>query len=254
MSEKITFKDYESSVSDLLNIINAGSVFAGEQRIIIKPNLITDKPFPVTTPPDIIKALISYIQRTSSAEIIIAEGNGHPSKSTWEMFSILGYNELARKNQVKLIDLNEETLEKLEKPHLSVFKEFYVPKVLSEGYLISVPVLKAHSFSTVTLSLKNMLGIAPPKYYGNGGSWKKSIFHREMEQSIIEVNHYVKPDMALLDATVGLPSYHLGGKTCDPPVNKLVAGYDAVEVDREGASLLGFDPDNIPHLLNSAYS
>ena len=56
------------------------------------------------------------------------------------------------------------------------------------------------------------------------------------------------PDLTLLDATVGMPDYHLGGCHCDPPVNKIVASFDAFEADRAGARLPGFDWKRIGHL------
>lgn len=41
---------------------------------------------------------------------------------------------------------------------------------------------------------------------------------------------------------------HLWGPTCDPPVNKLVAGFDPVAIDSYGAGLLGKDWRDIGHI------
>ena len=51
-----------------------------------------------------------------------------------------------------------------------------------------------------------------------------------------------------MDASIGLADYHLGGRICDPPVNKLIAGFDPQKVDRKAAGLLGLDWRTIPHL------
>ncbi|MFC1592325.1 DUF362 domain-containing protein, partial [Thermodesulfobacteriota bacterium] len=56
------------------------------------------------------------------------------------------------------------------------------------------------------------------------------------------------PDLSLMDATIGLAEYHLGGRRCEPPVNMLLAGDDPVAVDRKAAELLGLDWHRIPHL------
>ena len=45
-----------------------------------------------------------------------------------------------------------------------------------------------------------------------------------------------------------MAEYHLGGAKCSPPVNKIVVGFDAKEVDRKAAELLGFDWRDIKHL------
>ncbi len=41
---------------------------------------------------------------------------------------------------------------------------------------------------------------------------------------------------------------HLWGPTCDPPPNRLAAGYDPVAIDSYGCSLLGITWNTIGHL------
>ena len=159
--------------------------------------------------------------------------------------------EMSKMKNVELIDLNYAPLVRLEKPWFKVLPEYYIPEIAFESFVISVPVLKAHSFSKVTLSLKNMMGFAPPEHYQVGGYWKKSYFHDYMHLAILEMIAYRTPDMAVLDATIGMCDYHLGGRQCSPPVNKLIAGFDPVAVDKKGAELLGFDWHNIPHIAEA---
>ncbi|MFP4428892.1 MAG: DUF362 domain-containing protein, partial [Desulfovermiculus sp.] len=148
------------------------------------------------------------------------------------------------------LDLNTARLVHLRNPACQVFPEMYLPQIVMENFLISVPVLKAHSLAKITGALKNMLGVAPPHYYGGQhGSWKKAAFHARMQQGISDLNTYRCPDLSIMDASVGMAEYHLGGPTCDPPLGKLVGGYDPWEVDREGARLLGLDWTRIGHLI-----
>ena len=95
-----------------------------------------------------------------------------------------------------------------------------------------------------------MMGFAPPKYYQKNGFWKKSFFHDNIHRALIEINHYRSADMIVLDASVGLAEFHLGGKECNPRVNKIVAGTDPVEVDKIGAKLLDIDWKIIPHIYD----
>jgi uncharacterized protein (DUF362 family) len=243
----VSFKNYPQSVKTAFDEIGAGPVLAGQSKILIKPNLVDAIEFPVTTPVECTAAIIDYIRSVSRAEIIVAEGSGG-EKPTTEVFRKLGYKWLSVEKQVRLVDLNEEPVTRLEIPGCKVFKEYYIPKIAMEYFIISVPVLKAHSFSKVTLSLKNMMGFAPPLHYQVGGFWKKSFFHQRVHESIIEMNLYRMADLTLIDATIGMPEYHLGGRHCDPPVNKLVASFDAVAADKAGAGLLGFDWRKIDHL------
>ena len=115
---------------------------------------------------------------------------GEPDLTTWDVFREHGYDELAAEKQLSLIDLNETELVELNDPAGKVFPTFMMPSVLMESFLISAATLKAHSLARVTLSMKNMIGAAPPAYYQRGGYWRKSAFHHQMQSSIFEMNRY----------------------------------------------------------------
>ena len=246
---QIEFISYPESVPKALDAIGAGEVLKEQTAILIKPNLINASPFPITTAPECVEAVIEYVRSCSKAVIVIGEGCGDSNLETSEVFDRLGYRELAQRQAVELVDLNHAPLVKLEDKDCPVFQEMYLPEIALSHYLFSVPVLKAHSFSQLTGTLKNMIGLAPPKYYsGQFGTWKKAVFHGQMHQSITDLNKYRTPDLTLMDATIGMPNYHLGGAHCDPPLNKLIAGFDPVKVDRRSAALLGLEWRGIAHL------
>jgi uncharacterized protein (DUF362 family) len=246
---EVEFVSYAESVPKALDAVGAGEVLRRQPAVLIKPNLINASPFPITTAAGCVEAVIEYVRSRSEAVIVIGEGCGDSKLETDEVFDRLGYRELARRLDVELMDLNHAPLRRLEDSDRPVFKEMYLPEIAMTHYLISVPVLKAHSLSKITGTMKNMMGLAPPKHYsGRFGTWKKAVFHNKMQQSIIDLNQYRTPDLSLMDATVGMPDYHLGGAHCDPPLNRLIAGFDPVEVDRRGAELLGLKWRNIGHL------
>jgi uncharacterized protein (DUF362 family) len=125
----------------------------------------------------------------------------------------------------------------------------HLPEIAFTHTIISVPVLKAHSLAGITGTLKNMLGFAPPAHYsGRYGGWKKAVFHGRMQQSIVDLNRYIAPDLTIMDASVGMAEYHLGGPECDPPVARIVAGCNPWAVDRAAARLLGLDWRDIGHV------
>ena len=246
---EIEFVSYGESVAKALDAIGAATALKEQTAVLIKPNLVNASPFPITTAAECIEAVIRYVRSCSQAAIVIGEGCGDAKLETTEVFDRLGYTELARRHAVQLVDLNHAPLRRLENSDCPVFKEMYLPEIALSHYLISVPVLKAHSFSEITGTLKNMIGLAPPQYYsGQFGSWKKAVFHGKMHQSIVDLNKYRTPDLSLMDAAVGMPDFHLGGAHCDPPLNRLIAGFDPLAVDRRSAELLGLDWREIGHL------
>jgi uncharacterized protein (DUF362 family) len=74
-----------------------------------------------------------------------------------------------------------------------------------------------------------------------------------MQQSIIELNRYRMADLSIVDGSVGLAKSHLGGATCDPPVSKIIGGYDAVRVDQACAELLGLRVEDIAHIQGNHF-
>lgn len=247
--KSIDFSSYSKTVPVILNELYIDEIFTKSDRIIIKPNLVNASPYPVTTPAILCGEIISWLRDHFSNSVIIAEGTGDIHRNTMEVFDELGYVSLSSEMNVPLVDLNEEETILLYDSRNKIFPEFHMPAIAMDSYIISVPVLKAHSLARITGSLKNMMGFAPPRFYQADSHWKKSGFHKQMQQSIIELNRYRTPDLTIMDATTGLSQYHLGGPECDPPVNKLMGGTNPVEIDREAAGLLGFDWTEIPHLL-----
>lgn len=245
---EVEFTDFDHSVRQALDAIGAAASLADLKKVLIKPNLVVAKPPPITTPVDCVRAVVEYVRSHSKAEIIIAEGCGAAEYDTEKVFADLGYVELARQLGVKLVNLNTAPTVVLKDPSCEIFPEFHMPAIAMDHFIISVPVLKAHSFSVITGTMKNMMGFAPPRYYQHGGHWKKSAFHAHMHQAIIDLNRYRRADMSVMDATVGLCDYHLGGRHCDPPVGKIIASFDAKLLDRRAAELLGMHWAKIPHL------
>ncbi|WP_461211538.1 DUF362 domain-containing protein [Desulfocurvus sp. DL9XJH121] len=246
----VGFASFEASVPEVLDACGAGEFLAGRERVLLKPNLVMAKEPPVTTPVALTEAVARYVRaHAPGAEIVVAEGTGC-GLETGEVFERLGYAGMAARLGLPLVDLNHAPLVRRENPACRVFPEMWLPELAFTHTVVSLPVLKAHSLSTVTGTMKNMMGFAPPEHYGGGsyGAWKKARFHQYMHQSIRDLCAYVSPALTLMDASVGMAEYHLGGPVCDPPVGLLLAGAVPLALDREAARLLGLDWRTIGHL------
>ena len=243
------FTSWQESVPRLLDAVGLLDRLAEEKRILIKPNLVEPQKPPITTPVELVAALAEYIHASCpDLDIIIGEGCGSSSRNTVEIFEALGYTRLADLNRVRLMDLNEAPLVHLQNSNCRRWPEMHLPKIVFESFLISVPVLKAHSLAGVTLTMKNLVGLAPPAHFQQGGHWKKASFHQGIQEAVFDLNRYRTPDFTLLDATIGMQEAHLWGPTCDPPPNRLAAGYDPVAIDSYGCRLLGIKWNTIGHL------
>jgi uncharacterized protein (DUF362 family) len=239
----------DESIGTLLEAAALYETLKGEKQVILKPNLVEALEPPVTTPALFIDAIINQIAiHCPHLRIIIADGTGSLSYDTFHCFDVLGYNPLAELRGVKLVDLNEEPSRHLRNSDCLRWPEMYLPELIFNSFLISVPVLKAHSLSRVTLTMKNMMGCAPPAHFQGNGGWGKSSFHQQIHEAIFDLNRYRTPDFTIMDASIGMSQAHLWGPTCDPPVGKIAVSYDPVAIDSYGTSLLGKSWQDIGHI------
>ena len=244
-----TFLDWNRSVPGLLEQSGLGKHEAQYDIVLIKPNLVEILAPPITTPVALVEQIVLYLLEYVSVEqIIIGEGCGATNHDTHHAFKELGYTAMAQRYKISLVDLNTAKLRHRKNPHLSRWPEMYLPEILDSSFLLSVPQLKAHSLSGVTLTMKNMMGCAPPSHYQGGGAWNKASFHTDIHRAVFDLNCYRTPDYTLLDASIGMAQAHLWGPQCSPPVMKIAASYDPVAIDSYGTQLLGRDWRRIGHI------
>ena len=245
----ITIDSLQSSLFRLLDAANLTERVPSGKTILIKPNLVEVLAPPITTPVELIALLVEYLQKNlPKSAIIIGEGTGSLEYETCHCFQQLGYAQLSSEKNIPLLDLNHEELTKQEDPTCTRWPVMHLPSILDEVYLLSVPVLKAHTLAKVTLTMKNMMGCVPPSHFRGNGYWKKSAFHNQIHKSIFELNRYRTPDFTLLDASIGMAKAHLWGAHCDPVVNILAASIDSVAIDSYGSFLLGKNWQDIGHI------
>jgi uncharacterized protein (DUF362 family) len=225
--------DREIMVEKGLNVLGVNPY---KGKVVIKPNLIINRPYPVTTSPKTVECIVNYFKEKAK-EIIIAEGSGMCRGGTNKAFLDLGYSELAEKSGIKLVDLNVDDYEIRKNPEALRLKEFKFPLTLKNSFLISAAVLKRHSMAKVTLSLKNMMGAS---------IGKKARFHfLGLNKSIVDINLYRKPDLALIDG-IESSSRELGGEVTRYDV--MIFSENPVAADAVGANILGLDPLSVPHI------
>jgi len=72
--------------------------------------------------------------------------------------------------------------------------------VLEADFVVSMPKVKTHHWSCVTLSMKNMFGVVPGAKYG----WPKNILHwKGIQESILDVCATVPVHFVIADGDCG---------------------------------------------------
>nr|MDO8082125.1 DUF362 domain-containing protein [Candidatus Freyarchaeota archaeon] len=207
-----------------------------QKKIVIKPNLIANNPYPTTTSSKTVETIIKNLKKFKK-EIIIAEGAGWTD--TYTAYRDQGYQEIAKRHAVKLVDLNIDNYEIVKNPKAMVLEEYELPLTLKDSYLVSAAVLKVHSQAGVTLSVKNMLGATIGGHKGR--------FHRRgIHESIVDINLYKAPNLAIIDGREANVRGELGGEI--QTFDLMIFSQDPVAADAVGANVLGVDPLSVKHL------
>ena len=240
---KVKFISYDKSIGKALDLIGAGERLPQDGLIIIKPNLTNaDKP-PVTTHVAAAEAVYEYCRQHSRGEVAIGEGCG--SGVTRDTFEANGYVDLAHRHGIRLIDFNEGPAEISCRPNALVWKELHLPILVRDAFVISLPVLKDHSFTVTTVAMKNLFGLVPAPHYR--GSWNKSRLHTpSTHKSVFDVCLHKPPDLCVVDASVALAGMHLAGTP--KKIGLILASFDPVAVDAVSSALLGHNPRQIEYL------
>lgn len=231
----------------------------GNRRIVIKPNNVSITVPLSATHADTLEGVLEFLKSIKKLNnVIIAESAG--SGPTLEGFSNYGYNSLADKYQVRLVDLDSEGFEVLYvfdekdfRPHpVRISSVMLNP----DSYIISVAKLKTHDRITATLSLKNIvlgapLKVATPNDAKRKFRNEKPIVHgsgyRAINYNLFTLAPKLHPDLSVIDGFEGMEGNGpIGGTAVDHRV--CVAGTDWLAADRVGVELMGIDFAKIGYL------
>jgi uncharacterized protein (DUF362 family) len=128
-----------------------------KQHVLIKPNfVVSDRPLAVTHP-DAMRAVLEFVRARYDGPLTIAEGPA--TELATEAFRRYGYDQLARKYDANLRDLNrdEPVAADVYDWKLRPLRLHLARSVVESDFRISVGPPKTHDVVIVTLGLKNMI-------------------------------------------------------------------------------------------------
>ena len=213
---------------------------------MLKPNLVDYTPGnAINTHPLLVLAAAESFRRLGAKSVLVAEGPGH-QRDTQLVLSQSGYQQWLRDEKIRFVDLNRDELIRtpLRAGYMGM-KDLWLPRtVLEADFLVSMPKIKAHHWSGVTLSMKNMFGVVPGARYG----WPKNILHwKGIQESILDLCATVPVRFVIADGVVAMEGN--GPLNGTPrPLGKIVLADDPVAADATCARLMGFEPDRIVHV------
>jgi uncharacterized protein (DUF362 family) len=234
----------------------------GSRRVVIKPNNVAVEIPLSATPAEGIEGICEFLKSIGKLDgAVVAESAANGP--TFEGFDNYGYDKLARKYGVKLVDLDTEATETV---HVWDEKDFRphamrVAKMMMDRdcFIISAAKMKTHDRVVATLSLKNIVVGAPVKDEGfrwgkackPGAINQKPIVHGSgfygINYNLFALAKQLRPDLAVID---GYQAMEGNGPTGGTPVEHrvCVVSPDWLAADRVAVELMGIDFAKIGYL------
>ncbi len=195
------------------------------QRVLLKPNMSFPNPpeMGTTTHPEVVTTVARLCKEAGASRVLVLD---YPLRSPGLVLRRTGIKEACRSlKKVHVFAISDKKFfRKKEVPKGKVLRRVDVVKELQKAdVLINLPVAKSHAQTSVSLGLKNLMGLVWDRYY----------FHQfiDLNQGIADLATVIKPDLVVVDASRALLTAGPSGPGRVKKLRTIVAGIDPVAVD-----------------------
>jgi len=234
----------ERELQAAFDFIGLQEELSSPRKVFVKPNFTFPRPVSgVTTSREMLEDTLRLLSE-SGAEVFVGESNGgYGSFTASEAFAGQGLFEICRRTGARPVDLSKEELREYSGVVGGREVSVHLARLLVDevDFTISLPVLKVHAMTTVSLSMKNLWGCYPTDL--------RLLEHKELDRKLALISKLIKARFGIVDATHGLDNH--GPMEGDARfLGKFIAANDLVALDTACARMMGFNPREIRHLNN----
>ncbi len=208
--------------------------------VVVKGNFFAPYPPPVIVDRRVVSAFIKLIFRAGASRVVLCEAVsigtklGRGTGTSWIMEE-MGITEAAVEAGAEVLCLEDDERVRVKVPNARSIGEVDYPKCMYEcDVLISLPCMKMHSMTLVTLGIKNFHGILSDvqKYYA----------HRDdLEQKLVDLQKIRKTDLTFIDGLLAMEGNGSGESGLPHPMNMLIASADIVAADAVASACMGIE-------------
>lgn len=220
------------------------------RSVFIKPNLVSDTEEHIrahcNTETVLIEAVLNYLSRYD-LKIFMGESESNTPLVGRRVASALekmGVAALGDKYDFEIVNLTAEPDNRKRVVHFEdplYLKRLELNNILfNVDFIINLPKIKTHKFSTITCALKNYYGLIPDPF--------RVKYHNHLHKALADLNSlFMDKTFNVVDGIVAMEGN--GPKWGDPvPLGILMFGDDSAAVDTVAARIMQIDPCSIRHL------
>ncbi len=238
-----TGDDLQATILAGLEFIGWGNCINKNSKVFIKPNFT----FPhykqgITTTPELLRHLLALLKSKADSVILGESDGGNNSFTADEAFDGHDMRQICKEAGVELVNLSKLPSEIVEDKIAGKKVRVRLPRLLLEEIdcFISVPVLKVHAMTGVTLSLKNLWGCHPDPM--------RCLEHQNLSRKLALITKTLKPAIIVVDGIYALDGH--GPLFGEPRKTDLIIVADnPVAADSLGAAIMGIPLKRANHIL-----
>jgi len=212
------------------------------QTVVVKPNMAWDVPpeRAANTNPRLMKRIVEQCLNAGAKEVYVFDY----TCDNWEKsYRNSGIEKAVKEAGGKIAPGNSESYyQAVAIPNGRRLKEAKEHElILAADVFINVPILKSHSSTTLTVSMKNLMGAI----------WDRGYWHRHnLHQCIADFATYRKPNLIVVDAyNVLMRNGPRGVSVGDVVAMKAqLLATNMVTADAAAAKLFGIEPDSVDYI------
>lgn len=237
-----------SMIERSLDLIGGLQAIIGNAKtVVVKPNLV-EPPFETTggsviTDPRVLEATVMILKDHGVERILVAEGKSvnlkHMATGPRQTFEKVGLTKIVERAGGEIVGWDEEEFVDTKVPGGEIFESIGIPKsILDADAFISLPKLKTHCQTEITVGMKSMQGVFSVE--------EKQNFHNEaFPWKMVDILRVAKPTLTIVDGLIAGEGY---GPIYTEPVKMdlIVSSTDVVAIDAVCSKIMGFDPNEVP--------
>jgi uncharacterized protein (DUF362 family) len=215
--------------------------FMGQGAVVwVKPNIGWDRTpeQAANTNPDVVATIVRMCFEAGAKKVKVGDNPCDKAPATYKASAIAdAVRDLGA--EVVFLDRNRFRETAIGGERVKTIPVY--PEILECDLLINVPVVKHHRLAKATLCMKNFMGVIE----------KRNVFHQAIEESLVDLNRFLKPRLSILDAVRILVANGPKGGRLEDVQTKLTiaAGTDVVALDAWGAEVMGLKPDEVKSVV-----
>lgn len=211
------------------------------ERVVVKPNVGWDRvpEQAANTNPVLVGEMVRLCLEAGASEVIVSDITCNYAP---RCFIRSGIREAAEKAGGKVILPRDEDYVQTDLGGKLLTNWPVLKHFIEADRFINMPIVKTHSLSTCTISMKNLYGII-------GG--RRNQLHQQIDQSIVDLAAFTMPTLTVVDATrVLVRGGPTGGSLDDVEIhNSVICATDQVAADARGSEFLGVSPEQVGHIV-----